>query len=73
VCQVRRATSAVVQSWWLDAAATETLFERTAQTIQYHQDRNARARESHTKAAKRKLRRLGIKLSTLKRVTSDTS
>jgi hypothetical protein len=49
------------------------LFKRTAKTIQYHQCRNARARESHTKTAKQKLRRLGIKLSTLKKADSDTS
>lgn len=73
MCQVRRAASAVVQSWWLSPTAAEKLFRRTAKTIQYHQRRNAQARESHTKAAKRKLRRLGIKLSTLKRADSDTS
>jgi hypothetical protein len=73
VCQVRAATSAVVQSWWLDAAATAELFRRTAKKIQYHQRRNAAARKSHTKTTKRKLRQYGIKLSTLKRCDSDTS
>jgi len=63
VCQVRRAASAVVQSWWLDPAAADDLFERTAETIQYHQHRNAQARKSHTKATKRKLRRLGTTLA----------
>jgi hypothetical protein len=63
----------VVQSWWLDAEAATKLFQRTAKTIRYHQRRNARARDSHTKAAKRTLRRLGIKLGTLKNADPDTS
>jgi len=62
-----------VQSWWLDEAATEALFQRTAETIQYHQRRNAIARKSHTKTAKRKLRKLGIRLSELKKCDLDTS
>jgi hypothetical protein len=70
---VRAATSAVVQSWWLDPTSANRLFERTAERIQYHQHRNAQARESHVKTTKRKLRKLGIKLSTLKRCQSDTS
>jgi ribosomal 50S subunit-associated protein YjgA (DUF615 family) len=49
------------------------LFERTAETIQYHQHRNAAARKSHIKRTKGKLKHLGIKLSTLKRADSDTS
>jgi len=73
VCQVRRAAGAVVQSWWLSPAAAEQLFRRTAKTIRYHQRRSAQACQSHTRAAERKLSRLGIKLSTLKRADSDTS
>jgi hypothetical protein len=63
----------VVQSWWLDPASTEQLFQRTAETIQYHQRRNVQARVSHTKATKRKLRRQGINVSTLKKANSNTS
>jgi hypothetical protein len=55
-CQVRAATSAVVQSWWLDAACAARLFRRTAERTEYHQRRNAQARESHIKTAKQKLR-----------------
>lgn len=64
--------SAVVQSWRLDPASTEKLWERTAKTIRYHQRRKARARKSHAKTANGKLRQLGIKLSTLKTAASDT-
>jgi hypothetical protein len=63
----------VVQSWSLDEAAATDLFQRTAHTIQYHQRRNAQARTSHSKTTKRKLRRLGIQLSTLKKCDSNTS
>lgn len=73
VCQVRTATSAVVQSWWLDAEAADKLFQRTATKIRYRQRRNAAARASHTKTTKRKLRQQGIKLSDLKKCDSDTS
>jgi hypothetical protein len=51
----------------------EQLFQRTAETIQYHQRRNAQARASHTKATKQKLRRQGINVSTLKKADSNTS
>ena len=70
---MRAAASAVVQSWWLDEDAANDLFRRTAEIIQYHQRRNAQARQSHTKATKRKLRQAGIQLSKLKRCRSDTS
>lgn len=65
--------SAVVQSWWLDEESAERLFQRTAETIQYHQSRNAQSRASHDKATKRKLRQAGINVSTLKKAASGTS
>lgn len=65
--------SAVVQAWSLDQVAATALFQRTADIIQYYQRRNEQARISHTKSTKRKLRRLGINLSTLKKCDSDTS
>jgi hypothetical protein len=63
----------VVQSWWLDEKSAEKLFQHTAETIQYHQGRNAQARVSHTKTAKRKLEQQGIDLSTLEKADFDTS
>jgi len=63
----------VVQSWWLDSASTEQLFQRTAKTIQYHQSRNAQARESHVRTAHRKLRQLGINVNTLQKAIPNTS
>jgi len=43
------------------------LFERAAEKINWAQSRNAASRESHTKTTKRKLNRLGIKLTLIKR------
>ena len=73
VCQVHTAVGAVVQSWWLDRASADTLIERTAELLEYHQQRNALARTAHTKTTIRKLKRLGINVNTLKRCHTDTS
>lgn len=63
VSQVRQATSAMVQSWWLSPKAAEELFSNTAYKLAYHQKRNQQARESHTKTRLGKLQELGIDLS----------
>ena len=39
----------------------------TAEEIAWHQKRNAKARKSHTKTTRKKLRRLGIKLTEIRR------
>jgi hypothetical protein len=62
-----------VQSWWLDADSAKTLRERTAEQLQYHQQRIALARKAHSKATKRKLSGLGINVDNLKRCDTDTS
>jgi hypothetical protein len=67
VCQVHIAVSALVMSYSFDKTAADILFEKAAEKINYKQTRNAQARKSHTKTTKRKLRRLGIKLSEIKR------
>ena len=67
------AIDAVVQSWRLDPNSADELFERTANSLQYWQRRNAIARRSHTKAAIRKLRQIGIDPDTLKRCGFNTS
>jgi hypothetical protein len=51
---------------WLDGAATETLYERTAEQINWAQARNATARKSHAKTLRNKLERLGINLREIK-------
>jgi hypothetical protein len=56
-----------VKSWWLDQAAADDLFEQAAKKINWAQKRNAKARKSHTKSKRRKLRQLGIKLTEIKR------
>jgi hypothetical protein len=67
VCQVHTAVAAVVQSWWLDNRASKQLYEQAAKEIARAQNRNAQARKSHTKTTRRKLRRLGIKLTEINR------
>ena len=70
VCQLHTATAALVRSWWDSGrAACDRLLERTAAKIRHQQRRNAQARKSHTKAARRKLRELGIRLTDLPRCT----
>ncbi|WP_244884911.1 hypothetical protein [Singulisphaera acidiphila] len=44
-----------------------------ARKITWAQRRNAQARTSHTKATRKKLRKLGIKLTELKRCQWDTT
>lgn len=67
------AIDAVVQSWRLDPNSADKLFERTANSLHYWQRRNGTARRSHTKAAIRKLRRVGIDPDNLKRCGFNTS
>ncbi len=73
MCQVHAAVDAIVQTWWLDPKSAETLINRVADRLQYHQQRNALARRAHSKTTKRKLRRIGINVSTLNRCDLDTS
>lgn len=67
VSQVRQATSAMIQSWWLPPKAAQTLIDNTAYKIQYHQKRNRQARLSHTKTRINKLEAMGIDLTTTRR------
>jgi SRSO17 transposase len=66
VSQVRQATSAMVQSWWLPSNAADELINHTAYKLAYHQKRNRQARESHSKTRELKLQDLGIELSKLR-------
>ena len=49
------------------------IIEHTVGNIQETQDDNAKARRSHIKAKRKKLRALGIKLTEIERCTWDTS
>ena len=62
-CQVHTAIAALIPSWWLEQRPSKKLLERTAEEIRRTQARNAAARKSHTKATRKKLRALGIKLT----------
>lgn len=67
VSQVRQATSAMIQSWWLPPKAADELINNTAYKIQYYQKRNRQARQSHAKTRVRKLQEIGIDLTTTHR------
>lgn len=72
VSQVRQATSAMVQSWWLPPKAADELINNTAYKLAYHQKRNRQARESHSKTRALKLQELGIELSKIRVCHWDT-
>lgn len=67
MCQVRIAAAALVRSWSLGRTAAQTQIEAAARQIDYYQQRNATARQSHTKTTVRKLHALGITLTELPR------
>ena len=60
-----------MRSWWLNGRASSALIEHIAQGIQATQQDNAKARKSHIKRTRRKLRETGIKLTQLKRCCWD--
>ena len=62
-----------MQSWWLSGRASAKLIEHTANCIQTTQQDNAKARKSHIKRTRRKLREIGIKLTQLKRCYWDST
>lgn len=72
VSQVRQATSAMVQSWWLPRVVADELISNTAYKLAYYQKRNRQARESHTKTRISKLEKLGVDLSKISRCQWDT-
>ena len=66
-CQVHTAIAALIPYWWLEQRPSKKLLERTAEEIERTQQRNAASRKSHTKATRKKLRALGIKLTEVPR------
>jgi SRSO17 transposase len=72
VSQVRQATSAVVQSWWLTPLDAERLISHTAYRLEYYQRRNAQARASHTRTRVRKLASMGIDVNAISKCQWDT-
>lgn len=72
ISQVRQATSAMIQSWWLPPSAAEELISNTAYKIAYYQKRNRQARRSHTKTRVRKLQEMGIDLTRIRRCRWET-
>jgi alcohol dehydrogenase YqhD (iron-dependent ADH family) len=66
VCQLHTAMAVLVRSWWdNNRSASERLLQKTAKKITTIQRRKAQARKSHTKKTRRKLKKLGIRLSDL--------
>ncbi len=66
-CQVHTAVAALIPFWWLSACPPRKLLERTCGEIERTQRRNALARRCHTKRTRRRLHKLGIKLTVLPR------
>jgi hypothetical protein len=63
----------VIHARALSAGAAAKLSEQAAKEITWAQQRNAQARTSHAKTQRRKLRKLGIKLTQIQRVPWNTS
>jgi len=63
--------NALVRTSWLDRLGAETLIDQAAAEIERTQQRNARARKSHTKTTWKRLRRLGITRQALNRCEWD--
>ena len=70
---MRIVADALIQSSQLEPQTRTRLYDKIAQRIQYHQSRNALARACHTRATIRKLHRIGIKLTNLRRCEENTS
>ena len=73
ISQVRQATSAMIQAWWLPPKAAKELIDHTAYRLAYYQKRNRQARQSHTKTRIRKLQEVGIELPQTRRCQWDTN
>ena len=71
--QVHDAVAGLIESFWLNGRVSARLLEKLAEKIQATQKQNAKARRSHEKRTRRKLRRLGIKLTRIERCRWDTS
>ena len=66
--------AALVRCWGLSSRQSrEKLLATAARKITWAQRRNARARKSHVKPTRQRLRELGIKLTELKRCQWDTT
>ncbi len=63
--QVRDAACAWCEALSQPPRARQKQYQQAAQRIAYYQHRNQQARKSHTKTTRRRLRRLGVKLSQL--------
>jgi len=73
VDQVHDAVAGLIESFWLNGRVSARLLNKLAGKIQATQKQNAKARRSHEKRTRRKLRRLGIKLTRMERCRWDTS
>ena len=66
VCQLPVGTGSLVHSLWLTGQVRTAFLEKEAEIITETQQRNKKSQRSHVKARKRRLRELGIKLSSLR-------
>lgn len=70
---MRIASDALIAGSQLDPPARDHLLEKAAASINYYQQRNALARECHSRTTVRKLNAAGIRLETLPSCNEDTS
>lgn len=70
--QVHDAVAGLIACWWLNGRVSARLLDQLAEKIQATQKQNTKARRSHEKRTRRKLRRLGIKLTRMERCRWDT-
>ena len=66
VCQLRQAAGALVHSLWLTGQVRTSFLRKEAEIVTKTQQRNEKSQRSHVKTRKRRLRELGIKLSSLR-------
>ena len=72
ISQMKQATSALIESWWLTPESAERLLASTAYKLGYYQKRNAQARKSHTKTRNKKLAARGIDLDQISKCSWET-
>ena len=73
ISQVRQATSALIESWWLPKISPTSLIDDASFRIDYYQNRNAQARKSHTKTRVAKLEKEGVDMQSTKKCQWDDS
>ena len=67
MCQIHKVIAAQINSLWLNGQISTQLLEKLAEEITSTQSANAKARTSHQKRTRRRLRQKGVRLGQVKR------